>query len=306
MNLLDFFRALYTDYPDALYLWTMPEKATRVFLPSQLAEMASDALRLSASGQNVYFGVGGTDAALGKYQRPKADGIRSIPALWCDIDIAGAGHLAQNLPPDVRGAEELLPPGLPPSVVVDSGHGQHAYWLLKEPWDIDGDKARAEAAGALRRLQGYARREASKRGWTVDATVDLPRVLCCPDTMNYKLPPQPALCRVIRSSASRYNLSDFEALPEPVTPAPVAARAPGGFERRDTDGPTDAMLKNCEFMKRCQLMAGQISYVEWMVALSNIVRASDGTAACTNSARLIRRVTAQPIPTEKAARFSAK
>ena len=277
MNLLDFFRALYTDYPDALYLWTMPEKATRVFLPSQLAEMASTALRLSASGQNVYFGVGGADATLGKYQRPKADGIRSIPALWCDIDIAGAGHAAQNLPPDIQSAEALLPPGLPPSVVVDSGHGLHAYWLFKEPWDIDGDSERAEAVNTLRRLQGYARREAAKRGWTVDATADLPRVLRCPDTMNYKLPSQPALCRVIHSSPARYNPSDFDVLPEQAEPS--AAPRAAGFERRETDGPADAMLKNCAFMKRCQLMAGQISYGEWMAALSNIVRASDGVAA---------------------------
>ena len=166
MNLLDFFRALYTDYPDALYLWTMPEKATRVFLPSQLRRWPRPRCASQPPARTyISASARGRDAR----QVPASEGRRDTQHSRAVVRHRHrrAGHAAQNLPPDIQSAEGLLPPGLLPSVVVDSGHGLHAYWLFKEPWDIDGDSERAEAVNTLRRLQGYARREAAKRGWTV-------------------------------------------------------------------------------------------------------------------------------------------
>ncbi len=55
---------------------------------------------------------------------------------------------------------------LPPSIIVASGHGLHAYWLLHEPWlfENDDDRHRAasvlpgrDAAAALLDMLGHAR-----------------------------------------------------------------------------------------------------------------------------------------------------
>jgi len=54
---------------------------------------------------------------------------------------------------------------------------------------------------------------------------------------------------------------------------------PHSFERRITDGPAVHMLRNCQFMQHVQLNAGKLSYGEWLAALTNIVRATDGIEA---------------------------
>jgi len=54
---------------------------------------------------------------------------------------------------------------------------------------------------------------------------------------------------------------------------------PHSFERRITDGPAVHMLRNCQFMQHVQLNAGKLSYGEWLAALTNIVRATDGIKA---------------------------
>lgn len=71
-----------------------------------------------------------------------------------------------------------------PSVIVDSGGGIHAYWLLREPWLLDSDEARQAA-------------EIVQRVWVqqvigADKTVhDLVRILRVPGTRNFKYDPAP-------------------------------------------------------------------------------------------------------------------
>jgi putative DNA primase/helicase len=57
------------------------------------------------------------------------------------------------------------------------------------------------------------------------------------------------------------------------------ADRPHSFERRPTDGPAEYMLHNCAFMQHVQLNAKTLSYGEWLAALTNIVRATDGIEA---------------------------
>lgn len=54
---------------------------------------------------------------------------------------------------------------------------------------------------------------------------------------------------------------------------------PHSFERRPTDGPAVHMLNNCAFMQHVQLNAKTLSYGEWLAAITNIVRATDGIEA---------------------------
>ena len=279
MNLLEFFQALYPESEKSTYLWTLPKKITYKFGCNDLQAMANKALELSAKQQNVYFGVGTHTDRLKFNERPHNEQVTSITALWVDLDIAGGGHAADNLPPNVEDAMELLPYNLPPSIIVHSGFGLHAYWLLREEWELADDTERNNANALLSRLQSYIRNEADKKGWKVDATADLARVLRCPDTLNYKFPDKPALCQVIESSDVRYNPSDFDELPDVVQAVPVGTNGrTEKFERRETDGPAK-LMSQCAFLRYCELNPSKINYSEWVAALSNIVRATDGINA---------------------------
>lgn len=280
MNLLEFFQALYSDSDKSTYLWTLPKKTTYKFNCSNLQAMANKALELTTKQQNVYFGVGTHTDLLNFNERPHNEQITSITALWIDLDIAGAAHAASNLPPTIQDAISLLPYNLSPSIIVSSGYGLHAYWLLREEWELTTKAEREAASNLLRRLQGHIRNEASKHGWKVDATADLARVLRCPDTLNYKNPDNPARCEVVDASDIRYNPEDFEELPDIVEAVPVSATGrTEKFERRATDGPARLMLSQCAFLRYCELNPQKINYGEWMAGLSNIVRATDGIDA---------------------------
>lgn len=239
--------------------------------------MVQSAEQLSAN-HDVYFGVGSTLAAVGTHERSKNTEISSIPGIWVDIDVQAPGaHKINALPADIPSAMSLLPDELPPSLVVWSGYGLHAYWLFREPWNFDTQAERNQAAELLRNLQAVIKSKAEKNNWKIDTTSDLARVLRLPGTMNRKIQDSPVMCQVIERSDIRYNPSDIEhLLPQTEEPIKSESQRTGDFERRSTDGSAEIMLKNCRFLQHCQLNASGITYTEWLAALTNIVRASDG------------------------------
>ena len=108
--------------------------------------------RSAKTSANVFFGVCPRFGGGGGYDR--AWQIRVVRGLWCDID---------NIEVD-EALALCKSAGLPlPSMVVNSGHGVHLYWLLDTPYLIDdaGDPPAVEtewiddAAGKRRRLQFY-------------------------------------------------------------------------------------------------------------------------------------------------------
>jgi hypothetical protein len=74
----------------------------------------------------LFFGV--CPRAGGKGRFDLAWQIRTVRCLWTDMDYITVAD-AQ---------ERISKAGLPhPSIVVNSGHGAHCYWLLDEPYLID-------------------------------------------------------------------------------------------------------------------------------------------------------------------------
>lgn len=98
-------------------------------------------------GWGLYFGLGTRGTKLndrGEYSGAK-DNVRQLPALWVDIDCVKQGISGD----DAFRALSHLP--FPPSILVNSGGGYHAYWMLEEPLDISsGDYAQVESV--LRQL----------------------------------------------------------------------------------------------------------------------------------------------------------
>jgi len=223
-------------------VFTTPDRQTRFFC--DLGQLGLYA-RQRSPAQNVYFGVGlirGDPAGRGKHED-----IAAIGALWCDVDVHSPAHPRENLPQSLEEARGLLRQmPLPPSVVVASGHGLHAYWLLHEPWIFDRDEDRTLAASLARRWHGLVCTLATQKGWSLENLGDLTRVLRLPGTLNHNASGNPVPVRILESHPlRRYTPDDFEPfLPSEPQAAP-AETAPIGplVLRPDAEPPAVKLLE---------------------------------------------------------------
>jgi len=160
------------------YYHTLPERRSTWF-------PAGEPPALPSGGTNWYFGVHPTSAippcnAHGEikapaYVRAQKAFVAALSALYAEFDVKAYGskeairaHLDEQ-------------PIVAPSVLIDSGGGLHAYWLLREPFVLDSDDRR-EAGRIIQQL------------WVLTvggdpAVHDLTRVLRVPGTLNHKYDP---------------------------------------------------------------------------------------------------------------------
>jgi hypothetical protein len=137
-------------------------------------------------GWGAYFAVGLRQPGLGRWKRGGATEVVALPAFYADIDDSTDAALIK-----LRGAR------LPPSVIVHSGGGYHAYWLLEEP-TTDVNTARQVLQGLARTFGGDGLSPAQS--------------LRLPGTINTKPERGRALCHLVESSDCHYRLSDFASL----------------------------------------------------------------------------------------------
>ena len=137
-------------------------------------------------------------AVLPRHRRPKKHGKNSdvshYIALWIDVDFHGQETSIRKLFNET--IEELTAIGLAPSVVIESGRGLHAYWLLDKPYTVE--EARPMCAGLQKHFQ------------ISDAVHDPRRVLRLPGFLNLKEPKDPKWCKVVGGNWERYKLEAFK------------------------------------------------------------------------------------------------
>ena len=170
--------------------------------------------------QNCYLGLGIRRQRPGNgVGRGKADDIIAIPGLWLDLDYQspGAHQVRHPLPPAEDAALSLLDAApYKPSLIVHSGHGLQVYWLFKEIASF-GTQAERDAFGRLcRGWQQLFQQAGRDKGWHVDSTADLARVLRIPGTCNLKTD-EPREVTVREANGFRYDPSDFSGFAEPDT-----------------------------------------------------------------------------------------
>lgn len=207
-----FLEALFRSKPEDHYvcLWTLPAVGSKseqqTYFSRSIPDIVTAAKRLSKDN-NVYFGCGTRKETFPSPKRGKANDVTGIPGLWLDIDIAdGAAHKSESNFPDIDTAHEFLKRlGLPPSVLVHSGHGLQAYWLFDSFFDFQNDSQPSYAAAIARDWTLYAQQVAGQMGYTVDSTGDLARVFRLPGAMNLKVPGQPVPCRILEICGKRYS-----------------------------------------------------------------------------------------------------
>ena len=245
---------------------------------NDLRTAAETAIQRSQSC-NVWHGVGLRNQRQGNKRRGSEKDIASVPGLWIEIDVGGQNHgrahTAQNLPPTHEAARDLLD-AVPfhPSIVIDSGHGIQAYVLFREPYTIEGDDDRQRVRSLNDRFQSAIKARAQERGWSIDTTSDLARVLRLPGTTNHKL--EPVIVRVIeRDDNARYTLDYLEEM------LPGEEELGWVATERKNDGdfpPADYNLiaAGCPWIAHCQDDAAALPEPSWYAQASILARCTDG------------------------------
>lgn len=169
------------------------------------------------AGANVYFGVAHRDGNGGK-----TENITYATALWVDLD--GKDFNPENIDDGKAQALELLQKSMPdshkPSIIVDSGHGYHVYWLLKSPWAFSSDDRRGEFHNLLERLSIILKGDQRVK--------DIARILRLPGTMNTK-DEERRVCTVVHWAPDvKYEFDDLKTwagtAPTPKGEKPVKVR----------------------------------------------------------------------------------
>lgn len=213
--ILEFLQRVHGPEPRGwLVIGTGQDNATRAFDLTQegTLDLAVDYCADRAELQDVYAAVGlqaqhPTNGSLGE-----EDGVVALPGICADIDIAAPAHRARDLPQDEGAALSLVcSVGFQPSIVVCTGHGLQAYWLFQKPFVISNDDDRQLIKSLQQRFQQNLRLHARTRGWNLNATADLCRVLSVPGTLNRTLPDDVRLVTAEYSECS-YSISDLEDL----------------------------------------------------------------------------------------------
>lgn len=131
--------------------------------------------RANQVGDNVYFGVAHRDGNGGK-----AENVTHATAVWADID--GKDWNTANPEVGKHAAldhlTKLLSAELKPSIIVDTGHGYHVYWLLSEPYKFTSDEERWRFKRVLDGISSVLKGDKSAN--------DIARILRLPGTLNTK------------------------------------------------------------------------------------------------------------------------
>jgi hypothetical protein len=206
MNTREFFQELFEHKleDEFVIVWSLPSKETRRF--KNLDKATDHIEQLKEAKVDVYFGCGLQGKDLGSQRRGSKSDITGIPGFYVDVDVAHGVHQKGNLPPTIAEAVGLVQGhGYDPTLIIDSGHGIHAWWLFKKPWMFDTDDERVEWEVLSKRLQATIKKRAEKYGWTIDSTFDPTRVLRPPGTKNYKDKNNPVEVRLFKNSGDKYS-----------------------------------------------------------------------------------------------------
>jgi hypothetical protein len=203
----EFLESLWAEKPSDLYIliWTLQNKRSQWF---QNIEDAAAFVK-SCQDQDVYVGVGLSPRDCGPSRRCPSEDVVCVAGLWADFDLRSPAHAQKSLPETIDEAIGLVPKEFPPTLVVATGNGAHAWWLFKEPWVFDDAGERERAARLVHCWHTEIHENAKRRGWSFDRLSDLARVLRIPGTVNRKDPANPKPVTLFSHAGRRYDPSDF-------------------------------------------------------------------------------------------------
>lgn len=214
----DFFATIYAGAPaGCITIWskgTDSSGRTDWLQSMDTDKQAAAAARADQAGRDVYFSAAISAGRGTELQRMKAGTPRAprwLTSFFADIDTAeDPAKAGKHVPRNKEiacGVLVSLP--CPPSIIVDSGHGIHAYWLLDKPADVT-----EESADLLRR---FAEGIKQATGWTdIDSHASEPaRVLRVPGTHNRKAGGALPVTMLHHDPDARYTVEELAQMAAP-------------------------------------------------------------------------------------------
>jgi hypothetical protein len=232
MTPLDFLRWLWGNKPMGLYvlIWTRQDKRSHWF-----RDLADAAEFVTAHDRDVYVGVGVSESDYGQHHRCLSEKVMGLAGFWADFDLLSEAHSKKPLPATPEEALTVIPTEFPPTMIVSTGNGVHAWWLFTQPWIFADDEERKSAEELSYRFQTLLMHSSNQRGWAFDRLGGLARVLRVPGTTNAKDPNNPKDVEIYSVEGRRYEPSEFRgylddlAIPDAKAEEHAAKRAADSF-----------------------------------------------------------------------------
>lgn len=199
--------------------------------------------------QNIYFGVYTRSGGGSK------EHVKEASCLFADLDFKGYKRGEEE-------AKEMLKAfPLEPSVLVESGNGYHAYWILEPPIDAQTHCDEIESI-----LKGIAFKLLSDPN-----VAEIARILRVPGSFNHKCIP-PKEVKVIQASDKTYNLEAFTAFKTQQSPIPKVTA-----QQKET---IESLCSRCGFIKYAVENAATLPEPLWYPMISNVARLVGGPSLC--------------------------
>ena len=224
-----FLHTLFDEVPGKIEVRSFPLNggAPRQTFCTTIPEALDAVDRDCAAGCNVYLGMATRGSRVsdqtGRLSGGK-DNLVAVRALWVDRDGLTEEGAREAYAIDL----EQFPHR--PSLRVDSGGGEHSYWLLEEPWLLDSPERIQALEHTLRGLADVLHAD--------PASTDAARILRVPGTFNLPTPEKLAAgrvmakCRIEDIDGRLYQAEVFEDF-----------RSRGALLRRPTTASTVSLQK---------------------------------------------------------------
>ncbi|MCM3724583.1 hypothetical protein M3226_02555 [Neobacillus cucumis] len=254
-------------------LWTSVDKKTRWYRVNDLKNINQNAINLGENC-NVYFGVGVRRNKLGEYKRGKNEDVLFLPGVWVEIDLNGGVHAADKLPSEEDAQVILNTFPLKPSIIIHSGGGLHCYWLFQEPFRIQSDQEMHVVGRLLENFQRVFIQLAKLKGFHIDNTSDLARVLRVPGTFNLKSRnnPKPVTIQLFEPNR-RYSIFEINKVIQMLVPS-LTIEQKAKAQKKIYSGEAIAVTNPNRIIQECRFIGSYLNHKEtanynnWLAALS--------------------------------------
>lgn len=181
-----FLEQLWGTKPDTttVQLWRKSDAMSYFFVP---LPNAADWIAANADGSDVYMAAGlSKQESNSAKRRANKKQVVGVAGVWADIDVNGGPEGKTGAASDIDEAMSLAESLLQPTLLVNSGYGLQAWWLYHEVWPFHTEEERDHAQRVVTGFQGALKNEARNRGYTIDSTFDLARLMRVPGSQNHK------------------------------------------------------------------------------------------------------------------------
>jgi hypothetical protein len=159
---------------------------------------------------DTYISCGMPDFKPDDDRRSPAYEVRYLPGFWLDVDFGTDGHGSDSYPPTIEQAYRLLAVVPKPTLIVESGHGLQVWWLFDEPYEITNDVSRQRFVSTFSSLHTRVSQAAQQKGWKIDSTHDLARLLRPAGTLNHKASDDVRPVILALDDGPRWSMEDIE------------------------------------------------------------------------------------------------